>query len=110
MDLQSQAAIRRLSDEYGTGELVVVLGAPDPEAAELAAETVVVGDPTFAGPLTEVQLGLPVYHILESEVRQCVPTDVWDSQIGVMADVLDSRALTAAVSQFRSAPSDKKEE
>lgn len=101
MDLQSQAAIKQLVDTHGTDPLVVVLGAPDPEAAELAAETVVLGDPTYAGPLTEAQLGLSVFHVLEQEVRDAVPPDVWEAHIGVMADVLDASALGDAVARYR---------
>ena len=80
---------------------MVLLGAPDAESAEISAETVVVGDPTYAGPLAEAQLGLEVYHVLEEEVRGAVPDDVWEEQIGVMADVLDVDEIAAAIRPFR---------
>src|SRR5947209_5254102 len=102
MDLHSQEAILKLVKENGADKLVVLLGAPDPEAAEIAAETVVLGDPSYAGPLAETQLGLDVYHVLEDEIRSEVPDDVWEEQIGVMADVLEAEALTQAVSSMRS--------
>lgn len=101
MDLQSQEAILRLSKEHDKGDLIVLLGAPDPESAEIAAETVVLGDPSYAGPLAGVQLGLTVFHILEDKVHQAVPDDVWDDQIGVMGDVLDAAGLATAVSAMR---------
>lgn len=101
MDLRSQETVKRLADTHGRDRLVVVLGAPDPEAAEIAAETVVLGDPTYAGPLAEAQLGLDVYHVLEDEIREAVPADVWEAQIGLMADVLDAAALGAAVARMR---------
>jgi glycine reductase len=101
MDLQSQEAIKRLAEEHGPDSLVVVLGAPDAESAEIAAETVLLGDPTFAGPLSEVQLGLPVYHVLEEEIRAQIPKAVWEEQIGVMADVLDAEQIASAVSAMR---------
>jgi hypothetical protein len=101
MDLQSQEAILRLSEQYDKEDLIVLLGAPDPESAEIAAETVVLGDPSYAGPLAGLQLGLTVFHILEDEVHQGIPDDVWDDQIGVMGDVLDAAGLTAAVSAMR---------
>ena len=101
MDLRSQEEILRLSEAHGRDRLVVILGAPDPEAAEIAAETVRLGDPAYAGALAGVQLGLDVYHVLEDEVRTAVPDDVWDDQIGVMADVLEAESLTAAVSAMR---------
>jgi hypothetical protein len=55
MDLNSQEVIKRLADEHGKDNLVVIRGAPDAESAEIAAETVVLGDPTYAGALAEAQ-------------------------------------------------------
>ena len=101
MDLQSQEKIKELADEHDHDELVVVLGAPDEESAEIAAETIVVGDPTYAGPLTEAQLGLDVYHVLEDEIREEIPDDVWEEQIGVMADVLEAEPISKAVASMR---------
>lgn len=97
MDLQSQEAISRLAEANDPSALVVLLGAPDPEAAEIAAETVIKGDPAYAGALAGVQLGLEVYHVLDDAVKAEVPDGVWEEQIGLMADVLDAEALAAAV-------------
>ena len=101
MDLQSQEAILRLSETHGPENLLVILGAPDPEAAEIAAETVVLGDPAYAGALAGAQLGLDVYHVLDDEIKSAVPDDVWEAQIGIMADVLDAEELASAVSGMR---------
>ncbi len=101
MDLNSQETIKRLADEHGPQQLLVILGAPDPESAEIAAETVVLGDPTYAGALAEAQLGLSVYHALEDAFRSQIDDDVWEDQIGVMADVLDAAAIAAAVRGMR---------
>ena len=101
MDLNSQETIKRLADEHGPDQLVVVLGAPDPESAEIAAETVVLGDPTYAGALAEAQLGLSVYHALEPEFRDQISDEVWEDQIGVMADVLESDEIAVAVKGMR---------
>jgi betaine reductase len=106
MDLQSQEAIKRLAERHGREQILVLLGAPDAESAEIAAETVVLGDPSYAGPLAGAQLGLVVHHMLDPEVRQAVPPDVWEEQIGVMADVLNAGALTAAVAAIRARGSD----
>ena len=59
------------------------------------------GDPTYAGALAEAQLGLAVYHVLEEEFRSQVDDDVWEEQIGVMADVLDAEEISAAVKGMR---------
>ena len=74
---------------------------PDPEAAEISAETVVSGDPAFAGVLARTRLGLDVYHVRDDDVKADVPHDVWDDQIGVMSDVLEADALVAAVKSMR---------
>ena len=101
MDLNSQETIKRLADEHGSEHLLVVLGAPDPESAEIAAETVVLGDPTYAGALAEVQLGLAVYHVLEDEIKSQIPDEAWEDQIGVMADVLEAEEIATAVRGMR---------
>lgn len=101
MDLQSQEAILRLAQASDPASLLVLLGAPDPEAAEISAETVIAGDPAYAGALAGAQLGLDVYHVLDPAVQAEVPEDVWEEQIGVMVDVLDGEALVAAVRSMR---------
>lgn len=106
MDLRSQEAILRLAESHGRDGIVVIIGAPDPESAEIAAETVRHGDPTYAGPLAGAQLGLDVLHVLHQDVQADVPPEVWDSQIGVMADILDGDGINAAIEQVRSRPLD----
>ncbi len=101
MDLSTQETIKRLADEHGGDSLLVLLGAPDAESAGIAAETVVLGDPSWAGPLAGVQLGLPVYHILEDEARAAVPDEVWEEQVGLMVDVLEVDEIAEAVREFR---------
>jgi len=101
MDLQSQEAILRASQTHDRADLLVLLGSPDPESATIAAETVVVGDPSYAGALAGAQLGLTTYHILEDEMKADIPEDVWDAQIGVMADVLEAEALAETVAAIR---------
>ena len=101
MDLHTQDAVLRLSQANDPKTLLVLLGAPDPEAAEIAAETVISGDPAYAGALAGTQLGLDVWHVLDDEIKSEVPAEVWEEQIGVMADVLDGPALVEAVRSMR---------
>jgi betaine reductase len=89
MDLENQKRVKEFAEEYGAENLVVVLGAAEGEAAGLAAETVTLGDPTFAGPLTGVQLGLAVYHVCEPEIKDEFDPEVYDEQVGMMEMVLD---------------------
>ena len=88
MDLENQKRVKEFAEEYGAENLVVVLGAAEGEAAGLAAETVTLGDPTFAGPLTGVQLGLTVYHVCEPEMKEEFDEAVYDEQVSMMEMVL----------------------
>ncbi len=106
MDLRSQEAILKLVEQHGKENLLVILGSPDPESAEIAAETVITGDPSYAGPLTEAQLGLIVHHVLDDAVKSQIPDDVWEEQVGVMADVFDADEINAAVARMRAAAAD----
>ena len=69
MDLENQKRVKDFADEFGAENLVVIVGAAEGEAAGLAAETVTAGDPTFAGPLTGVNLRLMIYHVCKAGLR-----------------------------------------
>jgi len=99
--VHTQAEIVRVVDEHGKDSMIVLLGSPAPEAAAIAAETVVRGDPTYAGPLAGVSLGLPVYHMLEDAVREAVPAAVYEEQVAIMEAVLDKARLSDAVRRVR---------
>src|ERR671936_3012275 len=100
MDPENQGRIKALADEYGSDDLVVVLGAADLESLEVTAETVTVGDPAYVGPLAGVQLGLPVVHILEEDVKEQVDPAVYDEQVGLLEMTLDVDQVRAAVKSF----------
>jgi betaine reductase len=101
MDMENQAAIKRLVDENGADNVVVVLGAADLEGAEITAETVTVGDPSFAGPLSGVSLRLPAYHILEPEVKAAIPREVFEQQAGFMEMVVDTQEIARKFKEIR---------
>ena len=101
MDLENQKRVKDFADEYGAENLVVVLGAAEGEAAGLAAETVTAGDPTFAGPLTGVQLGLTVYHVCEPEMKAEFDEAVYDEQVSMMEMVLDVDDIVIEMSAIR---------
>jgi betaine reductase len=96
MDPENQDRIKSLVDEHGAEDLVVVLGAADLEALEVAAETVTLGDPAYVGPLAGVQLGLPVVHILEEDVKQQVDPSIYDEQVGLLEMTLDVEQIKRA--------------
>lgn len=101
MDLENQRRVKEAAEQYGTDQLVVLLGAAEAEAAGLAAETVLNGDPTYSGPLAGVPLGLPAFHILESELRLEMDPAVFEEQLGMMEMVLDVPAISAEVRRIR---------
>lgn len=101
MDLENQRRVKDLTDKHGAENVIVVLGAAEGEAAGLAAETVTAGDPTFAGPLAGVQLGLRVYHAVEPEFKDEVDADVYDEQIGMMEMVLDVDEIIEEMTDIR---------
>lgn len=101
MDLENQKRVKEFAEEYGAENLAVVLGAAEGEAAGLAAETVTLGDPTFAGPLTGVQLGLTVYHVCEPEMKEEFDEAVYDEQVSMMEMVLDVDDIISEMQAIR---------
>jgi glycine reductase len=100
MDPENQDRIKSLVDEHGADDLVVVLGAADLESLEVTAETVTVGDPAYVGPLAGVQLGLPVVHILEEDIKEQVDPQVYEDQVGLLEMTLDVEQVREAVKAF----------
>ncbi len=101
MDLENQGRIKELAEKYGADNLIVVLGGAEAEASGLAAETVSNGDPTFAGPLAGVQLGLKAYHIFEEEIKNEIDPEVYDEHVSMMEMVLDVDEIIAEVKSIR---------
>ncbi len=101
MDLENQKRVMEMSEEHGPENIVVLLGASEGEASGLAAETVTAGDPTYAGPLTGVQLGLTCYHVCEPEVKAEFDEAVYDEQVGMMEMVLDVADIQAEMQPIR---------
>ena len=101
MDLENQKRVKEFADSFGPENLVIVLGAAQGEAAGLAAETVTAGDPTFAGPLTGVQLGLKVYHVCEDEIKSEIDAYAYDEQISMAEMVLDIDDIKKEMTSIR---------
>ena len=102
MDLENQKRVLGFTEQYGPENVVVLLGAAEGEAASLAAETVTAGDPTYAGPLTGVSLGLTVYHVCEPEVKCEFDEAVYEDQVGMMEMVLDIDDIANEMNNIRS--------
>lgn len=102
MDLGNQESILGIANNRSDDEVItVLLGAPDAESTELAGMTVTTGDPTYAGALAGVQLGLRVYHVLEDDVRAGCDPGAYEEHIALMADVLDLDGIQKAMDRVR---------
>jgi betaine reductase len=102
MEPENQRIIQAAVERYGRDNLVVVLGAVDPEALQVAAETVRDGDPAYVGPLAGVQLGLPVVHIFDEAVKALVDPAVYQEQVGLIELASDVAAIREAMGAYRS--------
>lgn len=102
MDLEIQKRVKEFAETENRDNLIVILGGAEAEAAGLAAETVLSGDPTFAGPLAGVALNLQVYHVVEPIIKDNCDATVYDDQIGMMEMVLDVEAICNEMDEIRS--------
>lgn len=80
---------------------MVILGAPDADSAELYAETVVNGDPSWAGPLAGVAMNLPVYHIMEPEIKAQIAPEVYKEHLELMEIALDVEKIAEGLNRVR---------
>ena len=101
MDLQNQQRVKDAAEKFGADNIIVVIGASDAEGAGIYAETVTAGDPTYAGVLAGVSLGLPVYHILDPLLKAEAEPQAWEDQISMMEMVLNVAKLADAVAEMR---------
>ena len=100
-DLEGQEAVKSIVDKYGKDNLVVILGAPDADSAELYAETLVYGDPSWVGPLAGVALSLPVFHIIEPEIKTQIEPSVYKEHLELMEIALDVEKIAQGLDRVR---------
>ena len=105
MDTENQAQIKKIAEsaenDGNSGNIIVVLGASDIEGALISAQTVTAGDPSFTGPLAGVSLGLPVYHIIEPEMKQVVPEDIYQENVGIWELTMDTEKIGSEFKAIR---------
>jgi glycine reductase len=101
MNFENQGVIMRLADQYGPQNLAVVLGNAEANGVEVFAETVTRGDPSYAGPLAGVALGIPVYHVLEPDVIGIVPEIVRKEKLELSSMVIDVEPMKEVLQASR---------
>ena len=90
-----------MAEQYKADDLVVLLGTPNAESSRLYALTVTEGDPSWAGALGGVGLGLPVYHILAEVVKKQVATETYKEHVALMEVVLEVDDIAKSVQEVR---------
>ncbi len=78
-----------------------MLGTPNAESSRLYALTVTEGDPSWAGALAGIPLGLPVYHITEADIKRQIAPAAYDEHIALMEVVLEVDDIAKAVREVR---------
>ncbi len=93
--------VKKIVDEYGNENVIAVIGAPDADSAELYAETLVNGDPAWLGALAGVKLDLPVYHIMEPEIKEQIDPAVYKEHLELMEIALDVDKIAEGLNRVR---------
>ena len=81
LDSASQEEIKKAAEEHGPENLIVVWGITNEQYLEVGSRTVKEGDPSWSGPLAGVALHLDVFHVLEPEIKNHIPQDVFDEEL-----------------------------
>ena len=90
-----------MAEKLPREEIVVLLGTPTEDASRLYAMTVTSGDPSWAGALAGVALGLPVYHVTEDAVKAHIAPADYEEHLALMAMAMDVDVIAAAVRAVR---------
>jgi betaine reductase len=92
---------KKAADTHGKDNLIVILGSPDADSSELYAETLINGDPSWTGPLAGVALDLPVFHIMEPEIKEQLDPEVYKEHLELMEIALDVEAISKGLNRVR---------
>ena len=103
MDLEGQGRIRQVVEQEGAAGVIAVLGANSPAAVEMTALTLKSGDPSYAGPLAGIALGIASYHILEPEVVDQIDAALYERELALSALAMDVEQVIAPMKAIRDA-------
>ncbi len=59
----------------------MVWGVTNEQYLDVGSRTVMEGDPSWSGPLAGEALHLKVFHVLEPEIRDHIPQEVYDEEL-----------------------------
>jgi hypothetical protein len=89
MDLEGQGRIKQAVEGAGTDNVVAILGANSATAVEMTALTLKSGDPSYAGPLAGIALGIPSFHILEPDITGQIDPVLYERELALSALAMD---------------------
>ncbi|MBV9327152.1 MAG: hypothetical protein JO352_25640 [Chloroflexi bacterium] len=101
MDRADQQDILSVVEQRGRDNVVVLLGTPDSKSTEVWGKTVVSGDPTATGPLTNVPLGLALFHVAETAADPYAQQAAYWPQLGPKLQELDTGPILQALDESR---------
>jgi glycine/sarcosine/betaine reductase complex component A len=101
MDLESQGRIKQVVEQVGADGVVAVLGANSAAAVEMTATTLMSGDPSWAGPLAGIALGIPSFHVLEDSVTAALDPSIYERELALSALATDVDEVTAPLRALR---------
>ena len=101
MDLEGQGRIKQVVELAGADDVIAVLGANSAAAVEMTEMTLKSGDLSYAGPLAGVALGIPSYHVLESEIVGQIDSTIYDRELALSALAMDVDQVIAPMKAIR---------
>jgi len=91
--------VKALAESYGAENLVVVFGLNEVASLRIMATTFKDGDPSYAGALGGVALGLKSYHIFE--LKDEIPPAVWEEEMAFKEIEVEEETIAALRSVMR---------
>ena len=98
---ENQKRVKEFAEEHGPENLVVLWALRKAKPPVWPLRFVTNGDPTYAGPLTGVQLGLKVYHVCEPKIKAEFDPAVYDEQVSMMEMVLNVDEIVDEMTSIR---------
>jgi len=83
----------------------VVWGITNEQYLEVGSKTVIEGDPSWSGPLAGESLRLKVFHVLEPEIRNQIPQEVYEEELMLLELAVGEEKIdktVAMMEKFRS--------
>lgn len=98
--MESQEAIKKAAEEHNPENLFVVWGITNEQYLEVGSRTVIDGDPSWSGSLAGECLRLKVFHVLEPEMKNHIPEDVYDDELMLLELAVGDEKIDKIVSMM----------